>query len=169
MEARQINLFDVLRGMIQEGKQAYIAKIEAMSSNADIPPPIAEELVLPTDVATSEAGQADSGTAIISLGKQESWLSKNLLLVVLAIGVVIIISLLLYYHAKDKKEAEEEFRRKEAETLPKINYPWPDAATQGPVRETEPEPSIEPEQEPVSYSPSLVEDFFKEPVPTMGE
>lgn len=167
MEARQINLFDVLRGMIQEGKQAYIAKIEAMSSNADIPPPIAEEPVLPTDVATPETDQADSSTAIISLGKKESWLSKNWPLVVLGIVVLLLICLIFYYRAKDKKEAEEEFRRKEAETLPKIDYPLPDAATQGPVLETEPEPVAEPIPEPVSYSPSLVEEFFKEPVPTM--
>ena len=139
MAAKQLNIFDVLRGLADANSETYKATIKILTNfPKDIPPP-SDGYIPPL---FNEAQQPPNASAGIRIPNPPpiaiSWLSRNwpwLLLVAVVIGIIIY----LYMRNKRKRREEEEFRKREGERLPKIHYPWPNEAA-GPIIEEPPSP-----------------------------
>ncbi len=162
-QIKQLNCFEILQALSLIPAKGFTAT--TVIDTGGLPPVDLALTKAPiTSIPAASIDAVGKATGLIPANKSDRW--QNLLLLFLSVAAIALICYILYRRRKDRKE--EEFRSSEYARLPKINYPWPDAATQGPVLETEPEPVAEPipEPEPVSYSPSLVEEFFKDPVPT---
>lgn len=147
MGAKQLNIFDVLRGLADENSETYKATIRILTNfPKDLPPPD-DGYVPPLINDAKQAPRAASGIRIPNPPpKAVSWFSRNwpwLVLGIVAVGIII------YLYRQRKKKREEEFRKR-AERLPKINYPWPSEASSPIITESQPSGS------------SLIENYFED-------
>lgn len=149
MEAKQLNIFDVLRGLADESSETYRATIKILTNfPKDLPPP--DDGYIPSPFSESkQAPKASNGIRIPNPPpKAISWLSRNWPWLVLG-GLVIGIIIYLFVRNKRKKK-EEEFRRREGEHLPTINYPEPSEASSPIIKVTAPSKALS------------IEEFFEE-------
>ena len=153
-KARQINVFDVLRGNGNEGAETYSARTIVVtgypkesplpSAGVYIPPQLRDDSPPPP--------RNNSSQAIPAAPKPKGWFARNWHWLLLAVVVAIAIILVIRYRRKKRREREEdEYRQREAERLPKIDYPVPSEAS-GPVIEVSP----------VTKGPSALELLFDE-------
>lgn len=143
MEAKQLNIFDVLRqrGVNAETYTAITIDLKDTPKNLPSPdaayiPPSFGEATLPPPPRISSTIRIPNPPP-----KALSWLRRNwpwVLLGCIVMGVLIY----LYLKRRKKKKDEEEFRRQEGERLPKINYPEPSGES-GPVVEVKRETPVE--------------------------
>lgn len=142
MGAKQLNIFDVLRGLADENSETYKATIRILTNypkNLPSPddgyiPPIFNDEAQPPP-------RASSGIRIPNPPpKAVSWFRRNWPWILL--GAVIVGVFIYLYLQRRKKKKEEEFRQKEGERLPKINYPEPSEGS-GPVIKVERQTPVE--------------------------
>lgn len=135
-KARQINVFDVLRGRGNEGAETYSARtIVATGYPKELPLPNAGVYVPPSLRDDSPPPSNHSSRNIPNAPKPKGWFARNWPWLLLAVVVTIAIVLIIRYRRKKRREREEEeYRQWEGERLPKIDYPKPSEAT-GPVIE----------------------------------
>lgn len=152
--AKQINVFDVLRGRGNEGAETYSARtIIVTEYPKELPQPNAGVYIPPSLRDESPPSRNHSSRGIPYAPKPKGWLERNWKWLLLAVVATVVIVLIIRYRRKVRRErAEEEYRQGQAERLPKIDYPKPSEA-EGPVIHVSP---------PEPNGPSALEQLFDE-------
>ena len=151
---KQISIFDVLRGILNEGSETLKASVEeSAASNYDLTPPT--EVYIPPYLRTDVAADGTAISSPIDLPNAptgKGWWARNWKKVAVVGAVFIGIAIVVYLvKRKRKKDEEEEINQWEYEHSPKPDYPWPSAAS-SPVVVVEP----------VRESATVIERYFEE-------
>lgn len=150
---KQPNCFEILQAYSLIPAKGFSAT--TVIDLGGLPP--ADPALVSVPISSVPAASIDAvGKATEFVPAPKSGKFQDFLLVFFSIIAIALILYIIYMRRKDRKE-EEDFRRREAANLPRINYPWPEAATQGPVHEAEPEPVREPF---LSMLEQMDEDFW---------